>query len=73
MAEFSCMEDLVSTTQTVEDAMHYDLGTQQVEGQGGNRVTPQRPVPMGVWSNAIPRLPLSQNVQSRTTLNNSST
>jgi len=39
---------------TVEDAVCYDMGTQQTEGQGGNHVAPQRPVPMGVQSTTVP-------------------
>jgi len=70
MAEFSCMEDLVSTVKTVEDTMHYEWGTRQVEGQG---IAPQKPVLMGVWSTTVPQPQPSQNVWPRTTLNHSST
>jgi len=72
MAEFSHMEDLVSTVQTVEDAVCYDLGTWQVEGQGGNHIAPQRPIPMGVQSNVIPRPLTSQNVRPGIAVNHGS-
>jgi len=72
-AEFSHMEDLVSTAQTVEDAVCYNMGTQQTKGQGGNHVAPQRLVLMGVRSTAVPRLATDTELWPRTTLNHSST
>jgi len=51
------MEDLVSTAQTVEDTVCYNMGTRQTEGQSGNHVAPQRPIPMWVRSTTVPRLP----------------
>jgi len=72
-AEFSRMEDLVSIAQTVEDAVRYDMGTRQTEGQSGNHAAPQRPVPMGVWSTTAPWPTQTLYVQPRTTLNHGST
>ena len=48
MAESSCMEDLVSTAQTVEDTVRYNLGTRHMEGHGGSHVSPQRSTCVGV-------------------------
>ena len=48
MAEFSCMDDLASTVQTVEDTVWYNLGTWHMEGHGGSHVPPQRSTPVGV-------------------------
>ena len=42
-AEFSCMEELVATAQTVEDAMWYDLGTRHMEGLVAARYLPRGP------------------------------
>ena len=48
MAEFSCIEDLISTAQAVEDAVQYDLGTRHMEAPGGNHIPPQQLAPFGV-------------------------
>ena len=42
MAEFSCIKDLISTAQAVEDTVRYDLGTQHMEGSGGSHIPLQR-------------------------------
>ena len=41
MAEFSHIEDLISTAQAVEDAVQYNLGTQHMEGSGGGHISLQ--------------------------------
>ena len=54
-AEFSCIEDLISTAQAVEDTVWYDLGTQHMEGYGGSHIPLQWPTPVGVRPNIFPR------------------
>ena len=48
MVEFSCIEDLISAVQTVEDVVQYDLGTWHIEGHGSCHVPLQQPTPVGV-------------------------
>ena len=55
MAEFSRIEDLISTAQAVEDAVRYNLGTQHMEGSGGSHIPFQRSTPIGVRPNIFPR------------------
>ena len=55
MAEFSHMEDLISTAQAVEDTVRYDLGTRHMEGPGGGHIPLQWPAPVGVRPNIFPR------------------
>ena len=69
MAAFSCIEDLISTAQAVEDAVWYDLGTQHMEGPGGGHSPPQWPAPLGVRSNIFPRPVQSQLTQPRDMVN----
>ena len=47
-AEFSHIEDLVSTAQAIEDAMQYNLGTWHMEGSGGGHIPLQQLAPAGV-------------------------
>ena len=54
-AEFSCIEDLISTAQAVEDVVWYDLGTWHMEGSGGSHIPLQRSAPIGVRPNIFPR------------------
>jgi len=41
------MEDLVSTAQTVEDTVCYDMGTWQTEGQSGTTLPLRGPYRLG--------------------------
>ena len=54
MAEFSHIENLISTAQAVEDAVQYDLGTWHMEGSGGGHIPLQRLTPAGVQPNIFP-------------------
>ena len=45
MAEFSHIEDLISTAQAVEDTVWYDIGTQHMEGSGGSHILSNGPHP----------------------------
>ena len=47
-ADFSHIEDLISTAQAVEDAVRYDLGTWHMEGSGGGHIPLRQPAPVGV-------------------------
>ena len=69
MAEFSRIKDLISTAQAVEDAVRYDLGTQHMEGPGGNHIPPQRLAPFGVQSNIFPRPVQGQLARPRDMVN----
>ena len=69
MAESTHMEDLVSTAQTVEDAVRYNIGTQHMEGHGGSHVPPQRSGPVGMQPNIIPRLSQFQQMWPQEVVN----
>ena len=69
MAEFSHIEDLISTAQAVEDAVRYDLGTRHMEGPGGNHIPPQWLAPFGVRSNIFLRPVQGQLARPRDMVN----
>ena len=69
MAEFSRIEDLISTAQAVEDAVQYDLCTRHMEGSGGSHIPLQRPVPVGVRPNIFPRPVQTQLTRPREMVN----
>ena len=68
-AEFSRIEDLISTAQPVEDAMRYDLGTRHMEGYGGGHIPLQWLAPAGVRPNLFPRPVQAQQARPREMVN----
>src|SRR6266481_1666203 len=64
-AEFSQMAELVLTAEKIEDAVHYDMGTQPVEVYRSSHAVPQWPLPQGVRANNPPRPPFPQGNRSR--------
>ena len=69
MAEFSHIEDLISTAQAVEDAVRYDLGTRHMEGSGGGHIPLQQLTPVGVRPNIFPRPTQTQLTRPREMVN----
>src|SRR6266481_8877459 len=63
--EFSQMAELVLTAEKIEDAVHYDMGTQLVKAYGSSHAAPQQPIPQGVRANNPPRPPFPQGNRLR--------
>ena len=49
-AEYSGLSELTETATCIEDAMHYDIGTWQLEQMGGGHVAQTLPTPQRVWA-----------------------